>query len=483
MRKLLLLLMLPMLLWACDDELATSPSDQPSLSVDTLHIGTLLAGNSSKTYQLKLYNRCSGELKISSIALRNAESSGFRMNVDGMNGTSFTNSDLLRIAEGDSMFVFVEATFPEDGQLRTYHIDYIDILCNQRSQTVVLDAESKDVVKLHGVVLDRDSIWPRGAEAQIYDSLVIPQDITLTLVDSCTLYMHDKANLIVHGTLRCLGQQGAPITIRGDRTDNMFGNLPYDDLPSQWGSLYIDSTAQGCKFEFTHIRGMSDGIHIDSTDVVFSSCRIRNSDGNLLTCHMSRMTLANSELCNAAGALVDLYGGWYDVSHCTLANYNFAKVVTAPALRFSNIDTASVRITPLHHCTFLNTLVWSKWRSPSVDGGDVAPNYFRIVVDQDAFGHDLYADSVFTYRFDHCMLNANGTDDDDFIQTLWLTDEDKQTRDPKFKLIDTPNYTFDFHLDEDSPARGAGSSEGASLYPLDLDGKARAESPSIGCYE
>jgi len=456
---------------ACDDELATNPSDQPTLSVDTLHIGTILAGNSSKTYQVKLYNRCSSELKLSSIELRNAETSGFRMNVDGMNGTKFSNSDLLHIAKGDSLFIFVEATFPKEDLMNSYHLDYIDIRCNQRLQTVVVDAKCMDVLKLEGVVIDQDTIWPRCLEVQVYDSLVIPQGITLTISDSSTLYLHDKTNLYVRGTLICDGKLGAPVTIRGDRTDKMFDNLPYDNLPSQWGSMYIDSTARGSKFYYTDIHGMSSGICIDSTDVEFNSCHIKNSDGNLITCHMSTMRLYNSELCNAAGALLDIYGGSHDVVHCTLANYNFSKSVSAPALRFSNIDTTMVRTTPLYHCLFQNTLVWGKWCDP-----DVRPDYFRIIVDVDNLGNCSYADSIFSYAFDHCLLRADGTDDDDFIQTIW-------NQDPKYKLIDTPNYAFDFHLEDDSPARKAGSAEGSVTIPFDLDGNPRPEFPTIGCYE
>ena len=471
MRKLLCCLLCLFCLVACDDDFATSPTDQPTLSADTLHVGTILAGNSSKTYQVKLYNHCGAELKLTSIALRNAATSGFRMNVDGMNGTSFTNSDLLRIASGDSMFIFVEATFPETGEQYAYHTDFIDICCNNRSQTVVLDAWSKEVVKLQGLVLAADAVWPRGTEVQIFDSLVVPPDVTLTIADSSTLYLHDKADIFVHGTLLCEGQQDAPVTIRGDRTDNMFDNLPYDNLPSQWGSLYISQTARGCQFVHTDIHGMTEGIVIDSTDVVFNSCHLKNSDGNLLTCHMTSMQLLNSELSNAAGALFDAYGGWYDVVHCTLANYNFSAAVTTPAVHFCNIDTALVWVTPLHHCTFRNTLIWGKWCDP-----DVWPEYFHIVIDTDILGRNVYADSVFTYCFDHCLLRADGTDDDDFIQTIW-------NQDPKYKLIDTDNYSFDFHVDAESPACNAGTAEGALTCPFDLDGNARAETPTVGCYE
>lgn len=457
---------------SCSEEFSTDPSDQPVLSADTLHMGTLLVGNSSKTYQLKLYNRCRSDLRLTSISLRLAPESGFRMNVDGMNGTAFTQSDLLRIAEGDSMFIFVEATFPEACPGLTNHIDYIDILCNDRLKTIVLEAQSKEVIKLYGAVLDRDSIWPSGLDVQIYDSLVVPQGVTLTLMDSVTLYLHDKADIRVQGTLICDGKSGRPVTIRGDRTDKMFDNLPYDNLPSQWGGLYIDSTAQGCRFTYTDIHGMNQGILIDSTAVKFESCRMKNSDGNLLTCQMSQVTMMNCELSNASGALLQCQGGWYDVTHCTLANYNFVSVARSPAVSLSNYvedkETDKVTIKPLYQCSFLNTLIYGRWQNP-----DVKLDYYKS---KNELGKPAVTDSIFSYRFDHCLLEANGTDDKDFIQTIW-------NEDPLYQTLDRDNYTYDFHLLPESPAAEAGAPEGAAVCPVDLDGVQRSDKPTIGCYE
>ncbi|MBQ0056197.1 MAG: hypothetical protein KBT20_00955 [Bacteroidales bacterium] len=459
---------------SCSDDLDTSAGAQPTPSLDTLRLGTILAGNSSQTYQLHLYNRHSREIRLSSIALRSDGGSGFRMNVDGMSGTSFTNPDLLRIAGGDSLFVFVEATFPHTSQGIVHHEDFIDITCNGQQQSVVLCADSKDVLKLEGEVLNADATWPHGLEVQVFDSLVVPEGISLILADSVTLYLHDKADIIVRGTLQCLGTQSSPVIIRGDRTDNMFPNLAYDDLPSQWGSLFITDQAKDCQFVHTDIHGMSQGIVIDSANVVFNSCRIRNSDGNLITCRMSSMQLLNCELANAAGSLLALYGGWHDIMHCTLANYNFSKQVTSEAVYMCNIDTASVRLTPLHRATFTNSIVWGSWFNP-----DVRPDYFRVVIDQDQTGQPVYADSIFTYRFNHCLLRADGYDDDDFISTLW-------NEDPLFLLTDRQNYAFDFHLSEGSPALHYGASlDTMDIHiPLDLDGNPRkTDSPSLGCYE
>ena len=460
MKNIVLILMTMFLLVSCDDDFATGSDAQPVASTDTLHLGTLLADNSSPTYQLKLYNPNSKELKLTSIVLRNAPASGFRMNVDGMNGTSFANSDLLRISSGDSLFMFVEATFPQKGLGTQRHLDYIDVLCNGKTTTIVLDAVSKDVRRLQGYTVTTNEVWDKSGEIQIYDSLVIAEGVVLTLTDSTTLYLHDKANIIVYGSLKAQGTITRPVTIRGDRTDNMFDNLPYDNLPSQWGSLYMRRQSRGNSFEYANIRGMSDGIWVES-EADFTNCRIKNSDGNLITAVDARTRFENCELSNAAGSLLDIVGGESAVVHCTLANYNFAASITQEALRLSNRDTLNNVSVPLLQCDFVNTIIWGRKFCP-----DICLDYHR----------PEQGDSIFNYRFDHCLIHADGTDDEQFVGTLWNTE-------PGFLLIDDKNYTYDFHLTEESAAKGAGTTDNASSQRSDIDGKEWQNPPSIGCYE
>lgn len=460
MKKLLYLLLTLMMVISCDDEFATGSDAQPVASADTLHLGTLLAGNSSQTYLLKLYNPNSKELKLTSIALRNASSSGFRMNVDGMNGTSFDNSDLLRISSGDSLYVFVEATFPQTGLGIQYHTDYIDVVCNGRTSTIVLDATSKDVKKLQAYTVTQNETWDNATEVQIYDSLVVARGVTLRLTDSTTLYLHDKANIVVYGTMTAQGTIDRPVTIRGDRTDNMFDNLPYDNLPSQWGSLYLKEESVGNSFQYANIRGMSDGLWVES-QAEFANCRIKNSDGNLITAVGASICLENCELKNAAGSLLDIVGGEVEVVHCTLANYNFAASIRQEALRLTNQDTLRHMTAPLYKCDFVNTILWGRKYCPDI----------RFDYQEPESG-----DSIFCYRFDHCLIHADGTDDSQFVSTIWNTD-------PEFLLIDEKNYTYDLHLNDNSVARGAGAEETTTRIKSDIDGKLRQSPPTIGCYE
>lgn len=487
---LLFLLALGPWLTACEDEIATGSNIQPEFSTDTLNLGTLLTESSSQTYQLMIYNRHSDDLRLSSVSLREGAASGFRMNVDGMSGTEFNNSNLLRIAAHDSMYLFVEATFPSAHTTPvTQHTAHIDVLCNGMTRSVVLTAQSREVIKLYGETLTTDRTFPHAAEVQIFDSLVIAEGVTLTLADSVTLYLHDKADLIVYGTLRAEGTPTSPVNLRGDRTDNMFDNLPYDNLPGQWGSLYIKESSRGNLLEHTFVRGMTDGIRIDSAAVdrfglssprlTIRSSRIKNSSDALICAHSADMVIENSELSNAAGSLLELYGGAHDIIHCTLANYNFAAVIESAPVYFTNYDTLRQTAHPLYRCNFANTLIWS--RLSGEKHSDVNINFKKIETENGEFyseKYQIYYDSIFHYRFDHCLLHASGEDDDDFINIIW-------DKDPKFRLINPFNYSFDFRPDDGSPAIGAGATEYVTRCPIDLDGVARTPSmpPTIGCYE
>lgn len=460
---------------ACSDDLDTSVSSQPKASQDTLDVGLLLAGNSSQTYGLKLYNRNSDEIRLTSIVLRNPQTSGFRMNVDGMNGTSFTNPDLLRIASGDSLFLFVEATFAS-GSGRS-HTDYIDVTCNGKTQSIVLTGECREVEIWRAKTIGTDFTVTSGSEFQIFDSLVVAEGATLTLEDSVVLYLHDKADIHLYGTLICEGTPERPVILRGDRTDNMFVNLSYDGLPAQWGNLYVHSSSSGNVWNRADIHGMTDGIRIEAGKIdtaligdeeqriTFRHCRISLSDSTLIRAVGAQCRMEGCLLSNAGGALLDIQGGAWEIDHCTLANYCYTAWVNVPALCLTNL-----RDYPLWRCNVSNTLVWSKHCNPDVSS---TASDVQLVYQEFISPDGIQSDSIFNYRFDHCLLAANGYDDKDFISTVWA-------QDPLYILLDDDNYTYDFRLQAESPAVGAAT---GSPLATDLDNHPWASKPAIGCYE
>lgn len=99
---------------ACiEDSVSTNPAHQPEFSVDTLHLGRVFTAESTPTHKFMVYNRHSEVMSISSIAFKNGGTGFFRLNVDGIAGSSFSN---VEIRPNDSIYVFVEATLPPNGQ-------------------------------------------------------------------------------------------------------------------------------------------------------------------------------------------------------------------------------------------------------------------------------------------------------------------------------------------------------------------------------
>lgn len=505
---------------ACSDDILTDAAAQPSYelndstSPDTYHLGVLLTGHTTATQKLMLYNRNKGEIVLDGISLRGGDSSIFRINVDGMAGTSFLNTDYLHIARGDSLFVLVEATFAgRQDERDVEREDWLDIRCNGLTRSIRLAVTTRDVEELHADTLRADTVWQTGGlDKLIYGALCIPQGVTLSIDPGVTLYLHDHASIEVYGCLKIQGTQQQPVTLLGDRTDKIFDNLYYRDMSAQWGGINYYPGSVGNLLQYADVRGMTTGIVLtqDSCDTSFLADRptepapeadpkryaygpdflsdpaqqliirhssIRNSNYSLIAAHNSNMIIENSLLMNSSGAILELAGGAYDVTHCTLANYNYWAAFSQCDVVMRNYDIQSepdaadeLRLPrPLYRCNFTNTLIYGRSGfDPNIDA-----NGFTCFVDD----YGTLLDSIYNYRFDHCLLqSSSGYDDDDCLSILW-------TDDPLYQLVDMPNYVCDPHLQPESPCIGRGEGRTVARLPFDLDGKARPSTPAIGCYE
>ena len=513
---------------ACSDDILTDVAAQPSYVLndtsraDTYHLGVLLTGHTTATQKLMLYNQQAGEIVLQSIRLRGGDSSIFRINVDGMAGVDFSQPDYLHIARGDSLCILLEASF--DGRQEERDVereDWLDVACNGAVQSIRLAVTTRDVEELRSDTIKADTLWQQGGiDKLIYGALTIAEGATLTIGPGVTLYLHDHASVEVYGTLRIEGSLEQPVTLLGDRTDRIFDNLYYRDMSAQWGGINFHPGSTGSLISHATIKGMTTGITLrqESCDTRFLTVEaqpsapaddpkryaygpdfmgdehqqlivrhstIMNSDSSLISARNANLIVENSLLMNSAGALLELAGGAYDVTHCTLANYNYWAAFSRCDVVLRNFDyvyegtddTGSSTTDaeplrqpcPLYRCNFTNTLVYgASGRDPNID-----VNGFTRFVDEAG----VPVDSIFAYRFDHCLLRSTtGYDDDDCIQIIW--DED-----PQYRLVDRPNYICDPHLQPESPCIGRGAPRTRDRLPLDLDGRPRQATPAIGCYE
>lgn len=453
----MLLLCLMGLFTACiDDDFTTSPNDVLTFSTDTINFDTIFTDLGTPTRRLKVFNNSDKSLRISSITLGKGSSSGFIVNVDGLSGTSFTDTE---IRGNDSLFVFVMANVVENGQLQPIEArDSLIFVTNGVTQHVKLLAQTLDAKRLRGVVVNSDTLLTAEKPFIVYDSLVVAPTATLTIEPGATLHFHNGASLEVYGQLIAEGLPGMPVTLRGDRLDRMFDNLPYDYLAGQWGGIRFHEGSFDNRLTHARVRGTTWGIVCDSTDVqrttlsIYNSI-IHNSTENLIDIACARVNIVNSELSDAGRSVLSLHKGVVDVTHCTIVNYYFYDIIKGSII---HTPTCEELIEWQVHLALNNCLI----------AGSASP-----LSEGDFTGSDVYLNS--------CLIaGVEGTDDLNFIHTMW-------NGEPKFWLIDKENYLYDYRIgSSESDAIGWGAVTYVNdSTATDMYGVSRSERIDVGAYQ
>ena len=450
LRYILLCVLPSMLVAGCiEDGFTTSPSDQPLYSTDTLKMGTVFTAEGTPTHKFKVFNPHDKGLSISSISFRDPKMEEiFRLNVDGVSGRRFDN---VEIRANDSIFVLVEATLPESGSDLPIELNAtLDFVTNGVTSSVVLNASGQDVTRLEAVTVTSDMTLAGAKPYQVYDSLVVAEGVTLTLDPGTTLYFHDKAELVVHGTLISNGTADRHVNMTGDRFGQVVGRIPYEIMSGQWGGVYFYGTTRDNVLSHTSIRNSTYGVYVDSVSVdavdpvlTLLNCRLRNSAGAVLVASHAPVKAVGCEFAEAASGVVYMYNGSHRFDQCTFSNNYLFSAITGP-LVYLDGESVSAEIT--------NSIL-------SGMGGDVLPS-------------DLTEKPIY---FRNCLFSSAGSDDENFINTIWDAD-------PMFYTV-REDYFFDYRLREGSPAIGAGDlSVGLPEASVDMNGLSRGATPDVGAY-
>lgn len=439
---------------ACiEDGIDSSPSSQPEFSVDTLDIGTVFTDQATPTSRFIVYNRHNKVMSISSISLREGDR-GFRLNVDGFAGSSFSN---IEIRPNDSIFVFVEATLASNGTPSLTEItDNLDFVTNGVTRTVVLKADGQDVERLRGKVIDADTRFNSTLPYQIFDSLVVSPGAVLTIPEGTTLHFHDKAYMRVYGSLVVEGSSESPVTFCGDRTGSVVGDISFDLMASQWEGLEFAPESRGNYLRHAVVKNTVGGVVADSlSQVSFINCRLRNSASYSLTSLYADLRLIGCEVAEASYGLLAAVGGNIVANHCTFANYYLFTVISGPGVQLYHTDPENDYGSDMPYMTadFSNCILYGL-------GTDFSPGNLE--------------GSAVTLR--RCLLKSEGFDDENFIDCLWDSD-------PLYYTVRN-DYYFDYRLQPESPALGTADPE--LTLPearLDIYGLERLPYPNIGAYQ
>jgi hypothetical protein len=334
-------------------------------------------------------------------------------------------------------------------------------------QSIVLQATAQDCEMWTGKYITSDTLLTNQKPFVIYDSLVVDAGVTLRLAEGVRFYMHNNAEIIVHGTLQAHGTQENPVVIRGDRFDNWI-NIPYDRVPGQWGGIYFSENSFDNELENVRIRNGKYGLAFEKSTPEHLKMKIKNTvltnfKGALLSAENCRIEVENSELSNAKDGLVLLDGGDYTFIHCTLANYYSGNAETGWGS--SNQVTVQLFGTEPMRATFYNTLIYGSGNSD--------------------IGFKEEEGIAFYTFFKNCLIPNKGASNDDPNDPNAQLVDCIIREDPLFLKDEWKDYYYNFRLQQESPAVNAADPAYSLLVPLDLDDNDRFkdEKPDIGAYE
>lgn len=446
-----------------EDSYATSPSDQPAFSTDTLHLGTVFTDEATPNQSFMVYNRNSKMLSISDIWLSGPDAAHFRINVDGISGERFSDVD---IRGKDSIYVFVAATLPEAAGLSGDYEALVNFTTNGVTQSVVVAAHGQNVDRLRAEVLTSDTRFTADKPYQIFDSLVVAEGVTLTLDAGTRLCFHDKASLIVRGTLLSAGTAEAPVVLGGDRTGNVVGDISFEIMSRQWDGLYFTPSSTGNRLVNTTVRNTTQGVvaagnpaadYSSVPQLYLLNSTLTNSGDVDLYAEYSAVTAVGTLFSEASMGLVALHGGKHVFNHCTFANNYLFTVIGGAAVQLSHLGYGEDLLDdgsglPFIEADFSNSIIYGL-------GSEISHG-------------DLTGTSVF---FRRCLLKSAGSDDQNFLMCLW-------DKDPLYYTVRN-DYLFDYRLKPESPA--IASADPALTLPeaaSDAYGLARGATPDLGAF-
>lgn len=440
-----------------NDDFTTSPTASLTFSTDTVSFDTIFTEQGTPTARLIVRNPNSKGVTISHIGFKDS-STRFRLNVDGLSGDSFSD---VEIRANDSIYVFI-ACYPETSPTSEPALieDKLQFVTNGNTQEVQVEAYGQNITRLQGVITETDMTLTAEQPYVVFDSLVVSPDTRLLIEPGTRLLFHDKAKLIVKGTLKAIGEPGRFIHMRGDRLDNVLPGVNYDIMAGQWHGIRIAPESFGNRMEYVNMRSTAIGIEIDSCanldqeKLLLVNSWLHNSQGNVLTSRHARVDAYGCVFSEAANDVVALIGGQHKFVQCTIANnYLFSGITGSMLALYYCLPDEAERL-PLMKATFDNCIIYGL--GSSINKGDLT-------------GSQVYLRYV--------LLPVAGTDDDNFIACLWEAD-------PLFLTV-REDYYFNYHVEPESPTLDAGNA--AYLTPLcqyDMDGNDRTSSgaPTLGAY-
>ena len=478
MKKILYIVWCLVAFISCQNEkVSTDSSLRLMFSVDTLRFDTVFTTMGSATKSVTIYNPNKNAVIIDHVL--QDKQKYFYINFDGE-----TQLDKMggQINGGDSLILYVRVNIdPQDANSPVLVEDMLWFEVNGNRFPLALEAYGQDVEKIKSptrCTTYEQYTFNNVKPYLIFDTVKVTQ--SLAMESGARLYFHNGACLIAEGNVSIGSPSSStpllpssPILCISDRIDNLFDKVPYAYAAGGWDGFYLVHS-EGGPDEYL-INGLevvsgTNGLQLINADSLslsasqplspsaslplcrLTNCRIHNQAGNGLTIRNMDVEVSNTEVSNCAAYCVYLTGGKHTFIHSTIASY---------------FNSTNVRIQSVPNMGL---------SAVYVDNADSLPKV--------------------TAEFMNCVIDGIGKENLVFAQPIDSTYEgrifgnyikaaDDTARVFKNTYFEYEVYTYyDFHLADNSPARGIADSAVASLYDKDREGLPRdAKQASAGCYE
>lgn len=388
-----------------------------SFSEQTVYLNTVFSDIGSSTYTLKVYNTTNRNISIPKVRLGKGENSNYRLMVDGIPGKVFENVELLA---KDSMFVFIEVTSnisdtnPSDF-LYTDQILFGDGLTDQNVELVALIQDAVFLYpekysngttetlpigneEIYGFFLDNNDPtngdelhWTNEKPYVIYGYAAVPPNETLIVDAGARVHFHAEAGLIiannasiqVNGSHSLTDDLENEVIFQGDRLEPN-----YSDTPGQWGTIWFTQGSTNNTISNLTIKNATVGMLITGNDstptptIDMQNVQVYNCS-NVGILGRTGNIVGRNVVVNNCGetAFAGTFGGSYDFTHCTFANFWSAPSQFCVVL--DNYDGSSQY--DLIKADFKNCIVYG------------SPNISLSITKK---GNP----STFNYNFDSCLI-------------------------------------------------------------------------------
>ncbi len=458
----IIFLSLSLFFFSCrKDSFISSPDARVTLTADTLKYDTVFVTAGSVYQSFRIINDNDRKLRLSGLQLMGGTTSVYKMNVDGVSGTQFSN---IEIDANDSLYVFVQVNVnPNAVNLPFVLRDSIRVNYNGNTRWVQLEAWGQNAHFFRNKVVSANETWNNDLPYVILGSLFIEANQTLTINKGCRIFLHADAPVVVDGTLQVNGLKDTidRVCFRSDRLDD-----PYRDFPGGWPGIYFRTGSKDNVLNYAVLKNAYQAIGIQdpapnaNPKLTLNECVIDNAyDAGIISLNSS-IRARNCLVSNCGKNLFLVKGGNYQFTHCTVVTYANPFIEHRdPVLSLSNFITVNNNpVTAPLDALFRNCIFW----------GD----------------YGLVNDEVMVYKSGAGAFNVN------FDYGLWKVQANPantssnqmiNNQSPLFDSVNTSRNYYDFRLQPGSPALNKGVNAGVTT---DLDGKPRPVGlPDLGCFE